>query len=94
MTEFDKANNTRIQEADDDEPLFVIQARDIGAPYILQQWADMVVGMGGAEARAMEAIECAHKMIEWRNSHPDREEVPGRTRGDGGGPISRTGGQR
>jgi hypothetical protein len=53
--------------AEDDEPMFVLLARDSIAPILIQLWAD-IRDMSKPEDidKIAEAIGCAHDMETWR----------------------------
>lgn len=56
--------------ADPDEPMFILLARDPSAPLLVELWARMKADADpGEEAMEIEAIECARAMREWREKH-------------------------
>lgn len=61
-----------------DEPMFVLLARDLHAPYLVRQWAhhrsmqiDNGVKPDSDRAMVGEALRCAAEMEEWRRKHRD-----------------------
>ena len=60
--------------AEPDEPMFVLLARDPAAPLIVRQWAflykDRKIANGtcddAADRKFREAIQCSHDMADWR----------------------------
>lgn len=62
------------ESAEDDEPMFVLLARDPMAPSLLRFWAD-AREQSAKDARDMakaeDARECAGAMERWAADHPD-----------------------
>lgn len=58
--------------AEDDEPMFVLLARDVGAPALVEAWAEQRVSLGEEQAKVDEALMCAQSMREWRQHHRPR----------------------
>ncbi len=55
--------------AEDDEPMFVLLARDPFAPVLVERWAARrIAERGSPDAKAEEAIDCAAAMRAWRSS--------------------------
>lgn len=54
--------------ADDDEPMFTLLARDPAAPQLVERWADYARANGEVE-KADEALACASEMRSWRAEH-------------------------
>ena len=52
-------------KAEDDEPMFVLLARDPYAPTLVRIWADTERRFGSA-SKALEAQNCAAAMEAWR----------------------------
>ena len=55
--------------AEDNEPMFVLLARDPLAPVLVRQWANnrVITSTGDADnAKACEAMECAEAMEQWK----------------------------
>lgn len=52
--------------AEPDEPMFVLLARDAGAPALVEQWADRREVAGEDAALVAEARACAQSMRVWR----------------------------
>jgi hypothetical protein len=71
-------------DADDDEPMFVLLARDATAPSIVREWAYMrsdAINRGekpeSDRATVIEAFACSDAMDTWRKaSRPDDPESP------------------
>lgn len=62
--------------AEDDEPMFIVLARDKDAPLLVRMWAllrEQAVEMGAKPpkdlAMVAEARQCAYEMERWRRSH-------------------------
>ncbi len=58
--------------AEPDEPVFVLLARDSFAPMLVRLWAQMRHLVDPNSAKPCEAIDCAHAMEKWSCDHPDR----------------------
>jgi len=61
---------------DDDEPHFVLRAKDASSPWMVQKWAEnraREIRLGlrpkSDEAKVVEALQCADDMIKWRQAH-------------------------
>ncbi len=52
--------------AEPDEPMFVLLARDIKAPYVIEAWCALAEIKGSDPAKIAEARKCAENMREWR----------------------------
>lgn len=52
--------------AEDDEPMFVLLARDPLAPELVRQWAAKRAGSTGLTEKVTEALKAADEMDEWR----------------------------
>ena len=61
-------------KAEDDEPMFVLLARDPAAPILVEAWAEFLELRATTE-RDMEKVEearlCAINMRNWKSDHPD-----------------------
>ena len=64
-----KHNDTCFQKAADDEPIFVLRAKDVLAPQVVEQWADAAERHGTPEAKVAEARALAVQMRVWQISH-------------------------
>lgn len=68
-----KANPSKYDcyaEAADDEPLFILRAKDPTAAILVRLWADMQGWkQGGDSYKTLEAKECADQMDKWRLEH-------------------------
>jgi hypothetical protein len=55
----------------DDEPYFVLRAKDPDAPALVEEWAARRSRRPGNEQnpKIHEALECAHAMRLWRDAH-------------------------
>lgn len=49
----------------DDEPYFVLRAKDKLAPIMVELWTQLAMEHGLPSAKAAEAIQCAKQMREW-----------------------------
>jgi len=54
-----------LGRAEDDEPVFVLRARDMLAPEIIHEWVDRAEKAGCSAAKVAEARELANKMVHW-----------------------------
>lgn len=52
--------------AEPDEPMFILLARDLSAPGLVMQWAAYREAQGADPAKVAEARECAAAMRRWR----------------------------
>lgn len=53
--------------AEDDEPMFILLARDVQAPTLVRRWAHQRAELGTADAaKVQEALDCADAMEKWR----------------------------
>ncbi len=55
----------------DDEPYFVLRAKDPQAPALIEQWADERQARYGAYPKLDEARACAREMRAWKSAHPE-----------------------
>lgn len=55
--------------AEPDEPLFVLLARDEDAPGLIDLWADVREERGEPADKVQEARDCAEAMRQWRNEN-------------------------
>lgn len=55
--------------AEPNEPMFVLLARDESAPNLVREWAIMRRQAGEDEAKLAEAFACAASMEAWRKEH-------------------------
>jgi hypothetical protein len=58
-----------------DEPMFILLARDAGAPGLVDQWADNREQAGEDPVKVAEARQCASNMREWRKANRPAKEV-------------------
>lgn len=59
-------------QADPDEPMFVLLARDPDAPELVREWArKRSAKHGPADPKAQEAFACADAMGKWKWRNPD-----------------------
>lgn len=58
--------------AEDDEPMFILLARDPFAPALVRLWAGLreTLDIGNPE-KVFEALQCAEDMEHWASDHPD-----------------------
>ena len=61
--------------AEPDEPMFVLLARDIRAPYVVEMWCALAEMKGTDPKKIAEARECAQKMREWRDAQKKRNDA-------------------
>lgn len=62
-----KHTDSCLQKAGDEEPIFVLRAQDILAPYCVRYWAERAIYEGVPANKIDEALELADKMEEWPN---------------------------
>ena len=55
-----------LAKVGDDEPIFVLRARDKDAPATILQWVDSARAAGVPEHRLVRAMNVAHQMIDWQ----------------------------
>ena len=58
--------------AEPDEPMFVLLARDGTAPILVEVWAELRIAMGKNgrdDPQITEALECAQAMRQWHGEH-------------------------
>ena len=59
--------------AEDDEPMFILLARDSLAPILVRLWADMRASFDiGNVQKCSEAELCATAMEIWKSNNPDQ----------------------
>lgn len=79
--------NSCLNKAEDDEPIFVLRANDELAPIVVRLWAGAYLEMKTRKDRAtpqqidkyLEAMTCARAMEEWRKG---REKETQEAQGD------------
>lgn len=63
------------ENAEPDEPMFVLLARDPEAPALIRRWAKMREAHGEPDnLKIIEAIECAEDMVLWRKEREARQQ--------------------
>lgn len=59
------------ENADPDEPMFILLARDASAPGLVRRWVQLREERGGARREKLtEALECAKAMEQWKLTRP------------------------
>lgn len=58
-----------LSRAADDEPVFVLRAKDIVAPAAVRGWCELAAVAGAGEAKLMEAIQVAEDMMAWQKEN-------------------------
>ena len=58
-----------IGRSQDDEPVFVLCARDRYAASTVRKWAETIAFMHGHSAKTDEAYALAERMDSWREAH-------------------------
>lgn len=61
-----------LGRSQNDEPVFVLVARDRHASSVVRRWAEMTAHFDGASAKTDEALKIADQMDEWRKGR----EIP------------------
>lgn len=54
-------------KAADDEPIFVLRAKDALAPIAVEHWAELAAKLGVPVPKVLEAFRCAEAMRAWPN---------------------------
>jgi len=57
------------ENADPDEPMFILLGRDRMAPELVRKWADERALAGEDPTKVAEALACAASMEKWRKEH-------------------------
>lgn len=57
------------ENADPDEPMFVLLARDPMAPILVELWASLRAQAAGNPSKVAEARQCAENMRKWKHEH-------------------------
>lgn len=57
------------QSTQDDEPVFIVCARDVLAPHTVMDWADRAAKLGVNDEKVRAAIGLANEMIAWQRKH-------------------------
>ncbi len=66
--------NSCLNKADDDEPIFVIRAKDPCAVATILAWCNFRVENGynqPGDAKLTEAMGLTNQIAEWRRNHPN-----------------------
>jgi hypothetical protein len=63
--------------AEPDEPMFILLARDEYAPALIRRWARKRAAAGEDPAKVEEARACAKAMEEWRLANRGGSAAPG-----------------
>lgn len=64
-----KHTDACLQKAADDEPIFVLRAKDKHAPHVVRLWASLARETGCPGEKLREAQELAQKMEAWAGQH-------------------------
>lgn len=67
-----------LNRAGDDEPVFVLRAKDVLAAQTVRLWASMAAGTNHSEEQIAEAGMIAKQMEDWRQSLPTAGAMPAR----------------
>lgn len=59
-----KHTDTCLQKAEDDEPIFVLLARDLSAPELVESWVEKNPQISAQ--KKVDALACARAMRDWR----------------------------
>ncbi len=61
----------------DDEPYFVLRAKDPFAPALIRLWVEQRRAQYGDYPKLQEALDCAIQLENWRHQHPEaKPSVP------------------
>lgn len=63
-----------LDRTKDDEPIFVLRAQDVIAPFVIRAWADTLENLGGTPAKVAHARACARAFVEW--GHHNTRKLP------------------
>jgi hypothetical protein len=58
-----------LAKAGDDEPLFILRAKDMVAPGVVRVWAHYARGAGAPEEKVQEALAAADRMEQWQKAN-------------------------
>lgn len=61
--------NGCLNRSQDDEPIFVLVARDALAPEVVRLWAEKAILLGTPAAKVDEALELVAQMEAWQAAH-------------------------
>ena len=65
-----KATDSCLKKAADDEPIFVLRAKDQFAPILVRMWCLLLQAVCGHNSqKRMEALELAGQMEEWQKKN-------------------------
>lgn len=59
-----------------DEPIFILRAQDVTAPFLIANWCETATRMGVSEDKIAQATEHMKDVIEFQAAHPDRIKLP------------------
>jgi hypothetical protein len=68
-SDYDEIQDPRPDGIPADEPVFLLRARDVTAPHVVEEWARGVVEAGGDPRSAAGAAAWAEAMRTWQKSH-------------------------
>lgn len=60
-----------LGKAADDEPVFVLRAKDLIAPMVVDKWAGVAKVWGTPNAKTEDAKAVARAMRDWQSIHPE-----------------------
>ncbi len=69
MKKIDELREGTIARAADDEPVFVLRAKDETAPTIVRLWAGVAELVGAPHEKTVEARAYANEMERWQNAN-------------------------
>lgn len=76
MPSHTKHDSRTLRRVFDDEPVFVLRARDPLAPAQLRSWADALEAEGGSPEKAAEARALADQMEVYREAEAGGGKLP------------------
>lgn len=71
-----KQTDATLENTGDDEPIFVLVARDRLAPDLVEEWAAQAQAAGAPMGKVGEARRHAAEMRHWQHQNPDRVKTP------------------
>jgi hypothetical protein len=67
-----KSNDSCLQKAAEDEPIFVLRAQDTLAPELVREWADRAEDAGTPSEKVEEARDLARQMEDWQAANTSK----------------------
>ena len=58
-----------LKNIPEDEPVFIIRAKDVTAPAVIQHWAELAAYYGAKEEMVDQAAKLSLEVVEWQRVH-------------------------